>query len=117
MRKITKFIFSIEITRLYMNQMLNTFLPTILLWSLAYFTLFIDVEIFSDRFIGTITTLLVQVSLLSSINDDLPKTSYFKFMDLWFLWYTTFIFAIILFHIILYSSSCDWLNRVLYNRR
>jgi hypothetical protein len=79
--------------------MLSTFLPTILLWSLAYFTLFIDVENFSDRFIGTITTLLVQVSLLSSINEDLPKTSYFKLIDLWFLWYISTILFITLFHI------------------
>ena len=93
------FIFSIGITRLYMNQMLNVFLPTMLLWSLAYFTLFIDVEFFSDRFIGTITTLLVQVALLSSINEDLPKTSYFKFIDLWFLWYISSILFITIFHI------------------
>ena len=83
--------------------MLNTFLPTILLWFLAYFTLFIDVENFSDKFIGTITTLLVLVSLRSSVNEDLPKTSYFKFIDLWFLWYISSILFITLFHIVINS--------------
>ena len=95
----TGFIFSINIRRLVMNQMLNTFLPTTLLFLLAYSTLFIDIENFSDRFIGTVTALLVLVSLLSSVNDDLPKTSYFKFIDLWFLWYITNILLIIIFHI------------------
>ena len=97
----TTFLFSINIRRLVMNQMLNTFLPTALLFALAYSTLFIDIENFSDRFIGTVTALLVLVSLLSSVNNDLPKTSYFKFIDLWFLWYITNILIIILFHILI----------------
>ena len=95
----TNFIFSLRVSRVYMNQMLNIFLPIILLWSLAYFTMFIDLENFSDRFIGSVTTLLVLVALLSSVNEDLPKTSYFKFIDLWFLWNISSILLITLFHI------------------
>ena len=95
----TGFVFSIGITRVYMNQVLNIFLPTILLWCLAYFTLFIQVENFSDRFMGCVTALLVLVSLISSANEDLPKTSYFKFIDLWFLWHIASILSITLFHI------------------
>ena len=99
--KRTTFTFSLRMTRLYMNQMLNTFLPTVLLWSLAYFTLFIEIENFSDRFIGTVTTLLVLVALLNSTNGDLPKTSYFKFIDLWFLWFISSILFTTLFHILI----------------
>ena len=96
----TTFVFSIAITRVYMNQTLNIFLPIILLWCLAYFTLFIEVDKFSDRFMGCVTALLVLVSLISSANEDLPKTSYFKFIDLWFLWHITSILLITLFHIL-----------------
>lgn len=99
--KSTHFIFTLKIRRLVMNQMLSTFLPTALLWALGYATLFIDIENSSDRFIGTVTALLVLVSLLSSVNGDLPKTSYFKFIDLWFLWYISNILLIIIFHIFL----------------
>ena len=81
--------------------MLNTFLPTCLLYALAFFTLFIDLENFSDRFIGTVTTLLVLVALLSSLNEDLPKTSYFKFIDLWFVWFISAILFTTLFHILI----------------
>ena len=97
----TTFVFSLKISRLYANQMLTTFLPTCLLWSLAYFTLFINIENFSDRFIGTVTTLLVLVSLLNSVNEDLPKTSYFKCIDLWFLWFISLILFTTLFHILI----------------
>ena len=97
----TKFIFSLEFSRLYMNQILQTFLPILLLWLLSYSTLFITTEDFSDRFIGTVTALLVLVALLSSVNEDLPKTSYFNFIDLWFLWFIFNILLTTLFHIII----------------
>ena len=54
---------------------------------------------------GSITFLLVLVALRGSIVNELPKTSYFKYIDLWFFWYTTYIFSITIFHIILYTSS------------
>ena len=79
--------------------MLATFLPIVLLWILAYFTLFIDIEHFSDRFVGAVTILLVLVAVKWTVNEDLPKTSYFKFIDLWFLWYISTILFITLFHI------------------
>ena len=97
--KSTNFVFSIQIHHNVMNQVLGTFVPTVLLWALAYFTHFIDVDHFSDRFIGAVTTLLVLVSLLNAKNEELPKTSYFKFIDLWFLWHISSIFAITVFHI------------------
>ena len=92
--------------------MFNSFLPTALLWSIAYFTHFIDIEDFSDRFIGTVTALLVLVALISSVNGDLPKTSYFKFIDCWFLWYITTILFIILFHIVLNHISANQRMRI-----
>ena len=97
----TKFVFSLTIRRFVISQMLSTFLPTFLLWCLGYATLFIEIENFTDRFIGAVTALLVLVSLLSSVDDDLPKTSYFKFIDIWFLWYITNILLIIMFHILI----------------
>ena len=97
----TNFIFAIRVHHHIMDQIIGTFLPTILLWFLAGFTLFIDIGNFSDRFVGTVTTLLVLVALLSSLSDDMPKTSYFKFIDLWFLWYISSILSITVYHIFL----------------
>lgn len=97
----SRLIVSIELDRIYNDQMINTFIPTFLLWMLGYSTLFINIKDFNDRFMGTVTALLVLASLLSSINMTLPRTSYFKYIDLWFLWYLANIFAIILYHIIL----------------
>ena len=59
------------------------------------------IENFNNRFMGSITALLVLTALLGSINDDLPITSYFKYIDMWFTWYIANIFCIIVFHIFL----------------
>ena len=79
--------------------LITTFFPTSLLWLLAYLTLYITVDDFNDRIMVSVTALLVLAALLSSINGSLPDTSYFKYIDLWFLWYTTIIFCITAFHI------------------
>ena len=97
----TTFNFTIIMQRLFTDQLITTFFPTCLLWLLAYFTLFITVDDFNDRIMVAVTALLVLAALLSSINGSLPDTSYFKYIDLWFLWYTTNIFLITAFHIVL----------------
>ena len=48
---------------------------------------------------GALTSLLVLASLLAAIEENLPKTSYFKKIDVWFMSYIIFIFVIIVFHI------------------
>ena len=95
------FKYNIKMRRLYNNQIINTIFPTCLLWLLAFSTLFINVENFNNRIMVSVTSLLVLSSLLGSINRGLPKTSYLKYIDLWFLWYITNIFLIIISHIII----------------
>ena len=97
----TNFNLTIMMERVYTDQLITAFFPTTLLWFLAYFTLFIAIEDFTDRIMVSVTALLVLAALLSSINSSLPDTSYFKYIDLWFLFYTADIFLITVFHIFL----------------
>ena len=83
------------------NKLLTTFIPSFVLWLFGYSTLFIAVEHSSDRFIGAGTALLVIVTLINAISDELPKTSYPKQIDIWFVWHLISIFFIIVYHIIL----------------
>ena len=103
----TWFTYSVQIHRDYMHQVISTIFPCMLLWLLSYFSLFISVFNFNNRFMGSVTILLVLVSLRGSIATDLPKTSYFKYIDLWFLWYITNIFFIISYHIIVDRFSAN----------
>ena len=54
---------------------------------------------------GSITCLLVFASFYSTFNEDIPKTSYFKMVDLWFNWYILNIFSIVILHIVILSSK------------
>ena len=99
--KETKFVVNIGLRRDHMNQMINTFFPTFMLWMLAYATLHIKLQDFGNRIMVTITALLVLASLLGAINEDLPTTSYFKFIDVWFLWYLINIFIMCVYHVLL----------------
>lgn len=96
-------------TRIFTNQLLNTFIPSFILWLFGYATLFIvpDEDGFGNRFMGSGTALLVIATLLNAINGDLPKTSYMKFIDLWFLWHIVSTLAIIIWHIILDGIRTD----------
>ena len=81
------FIFTIKMRRDYRHDVISLFIPSWLIWILAYFTFYIDLKNFNNRFMGSVTSLLVLASLLNSMQSKLPKTSYFKFVDFWFLWY------------------------------
>ena len=93
----------IPMTRLPTNQFLNTFFPTVILWLFGYSTLFIEpTELgFTNRFMGAGTALLVIATLINAVKNDLPKTSYMKFIDIWFLWHVGSVFGIIIYHIVL----------------
>ena len=85
--------------RIFTNQLLTAFIPTIILWLYGYSTLFIDPDRHIDRFMGAGTALLVVATLLNAINGDLPKTSYMKYIDLWFIWHVISIFLMIVYHV------------------
>lgn len=95
------FRFFVSVKRNYSAQIVSTFCPTILFWIIAYCTLFMDIDDISNRSRTTVTVLLVLVALLQTVKRDFPKTTYFKYIDFWFLWYTSNIFLITIFHIML----------------
>ena len=95
------FTITIHMARDFTNQLLNTFVPTLILWLFGYSTLLINMSDFNNRFMGAGTSLLVIATLFSGISSDLPKTSYVKLIDIWFLWHNISILAIIFCHIIL----------------
>ena len=49
-----------------------------MLGGLAYCTFFIHIDDFNDRFMGSLTALLVLASMMPVFTGDLPKASYTK---------------------------------------
>ena len=77
--KTSSFIFKIQFQRLYFHHLMTTFLQSFLLWLLAYLTLFLSIDDFANRFMGSVTLLLVLVALFSSLLAEVPKVYLFKF--------------------------------------
>ena len=95
------FVFSMDFNRLFIEQLASSYFQTFMLWLLAYLTLFIPIHNLSDRFMGSVTALLVLASLLGSMDGSLPKSAEMNLIDFWFLWYITNIFSIIVFHVVM----------------
>ena len=97
---IPELLLCIRIKRSHADQVVSIFCPSILFWLLAYFTLFIDIDDISNRSRTSVTLLLVYIALLQTVKKEFPKTTYYKFIDIWFLWYIANTFVISLYHII-----------------
>ena len=97
----TRFYLVIPFRRNPSNQLLKTFIPTFLLGLLGYSTIFIDTKRPGDRFKGSATMILVLATWISVISGELPKTSYIKLIDIWFVWHVTTTFLIVVYHVVL----------------
>lgn len=93
--------FNVTMKRSFSSDIVATFFPTWLIWMLAYLTFFIQLSNFNNRFMGSVTSLLVLASLLTTMQKNLPKTSYFKYVDCWFLWYQSNSILMIIFHVLI----------------
>ena len=83
--------FTIDLKRKGGSGYKTIFLPTMILSLLAYLTLFLEAEDFTNRNRISVTVLLCLTTLFGtiSIREDFPKTTEFKYVDIWFLWYLT----------------------------
>ena len=94
------FTFSIHLDRLPHSHLNTIFYKTAQIWLLAYLTLHINIRNFNNRFMGSLTAFLAMTFLVGTINGNLPKTSYLKYIDIWVTWHITLVIIIIVLHVI-----------------
>lgn len=93
----------IQMKHLYASQILTIFIPSTIINLITYTTFFFKWYDFTNRVMVSLTSLLVLMTLFSQVSDTLPKTSYFKLVDIWFFVSILYTFAIILIHTIVES--------------
>ena len=105
--KSKKVTFTINLFRKGGTGYKTIFVPTVILWTLAYLTLFLDVDDFTNRNRISVTVLLCLTTLFGalSIKQDFPRTTEFKYVDFWFLWYLTNAFLINCHHLMIDKLS------------
>ncbi|XP_047477381.1 gamma-aminobutyric acid receptor subunit pi-like [Penaeus chinensis] len=92
---------SIPMTRLVGYAVISIYLPSLIMLIIGYLTLFFVNDNFEVRVMTALTTLLVMATLFTQVSSSLPKTSYFKLVDVWLLFCIFSTFLIIVFHIII----------------
>ncbi|XP_063586487.1 glycine receptor subunit alpha-2-like [Penaeus indicus] len=80
---------------------MNVYIPSTLLLIVSYVTLYFRVGIFQARVLGSLTAMLVMATLFTQASSHLPKTSYFKMVDVWLLTCIVVIFIVIVFHVMI----------------
>ena len=80
-------------------QIFAIFVPTTLINLISFGTIFFKWFDFQNRIMVSLTALLVLSTLFAQVSDNLPKTSYLKLMDVWFLFSITYSFLIIIQHV------------------
>lgn len=80
----TKFGFFIRLKHIYQKQITALFFQILLLWIVSYLTLYIDKNDFGNRFMGSVTALLVFSALLDNINGRLPASPHVREKSLFY---------------------------------
>ncbi|KAG7160120.1 Ligand-gated ion channel 50-like [Homarus americanus] len=90
----------ITLYRRFWFYLTSTYLPTIMLMVISYASLYCKRENTDLRVMMSLTTLLVLYALYQQISDGLPRTSYTKAIDVWCFFAITFIFTMVIFHVL-----------------
>ena len=104
--------YTLIMKRQYINQLLTIFFPSWLIWLIAYLTFFVPLKNFNNRFMGSLTSLLVLTSLLNTVEKTLPQTAYFKNIDCWFLWFISNSIVMIAAHVLIDNLSDSTQNKL-----
>ncbi|XP_068232230.1 uncharacterized protein [Palaemon carinicauda] len=89
-----------DLERRWSLLVLTVFVPTFLLLSIGYGTLYISIQAFQVRAIMTLTTLLVLYTMFNQVSSALPDTAYIKLVDMWFFFCIFLIFSVVIIHIV-----------------
>ena len=85
-------------TRRIINELLTSYLPTVLILSIVYATNFFQSFFFEAVVTVNLTSLLVLTTLFISVSSALPPTAYVKMIDIWLIFSQLIPFTEVLLH-------------------
>merc|ERR1719309_492006 len=90
-----------------LSEIMNTFVPTILLNLISHSTNYYKDDYFESVIAINLTSMLVLVALFVSVNEGLPTTAYLKMIDIWLIFNLIVPFLLILVHTYMDTLRCD----------
>ena len=99
----------IVMNRRIINEVLTTYLPTVLILFIVYATTFFKPFYFEAVVTVNLTSLLVLTTLFISVSKSLPPTAYVKMIDIWLIFSQLIPFAEVFFSF--FKSSLENFNK------
>ncbi|XP_042204684.1 uncharacterized protein LOC121854236 [Homarus americanus] len=100
------------LTRRYTLIVLSVFMPSTMLLTIGYSTLYVKVQLLQVRLVVSLTTLLVLYTFFNQTSSSLPQTAYVKMIDVWFFSCTILLFVIIIVHVFVECLESEAMIRV-----
>ena len=85
--------------------LLNNYLPSLLIFFIAYSTLYFPINNFNERVMVSLTSLLVLATFFTQASDSTVHTPYVKMLEIWFITLIGFNFVIVILIVSTNSAS------------
>ena len=95
---------SVIMQRQLLANIINVFIPTILMTLIGHCTNYFEKEHFDAVVTLNLTTMLVLTTMFVGVSNELPKTSYMKMVDYWLVFNLFIPFAEVLLHVYMVSK-------------
>ena len=97
--------------RRIINELLTTYLPSILILSIVYATNFFKPFFFESIISTNLTSQLVLTTLFISVSQSLPPTAYVKMIDVWLIFSQLIPFVEVTDNHLFFKGCFDKINR------
>ena len=98
--------------RKIINELLTTYLPSVLILCIVYATNFFKPFFFEAMVTVNLTSQLVLTTLFISVSNSLPPTAYVKMIDVWLIFSQLIPFVSVLLHTLVDNMRSDGLREV-----
>ena len=89
----------------YGYYLVNNYLPSLLIFIIAYSTFYFPINNFNERVMVSLTSELVLASFFTQASESTVHTPYVKMLDAWFAGLICFNFVIVILNVAIHSSS------------
>lgn len=93
--------FQLSLESTYGFYVLNTYLPSALIWFISYSSLYFPLRNFNERVMVSLTSLLVLTSFFTQASEFSVYTPYPKMIDIWFTCLISGNFLVVIFNVII----------------
>ena len=92
------------------NKFVTIYLPSILITLISFATNYFPEVSFEANVTVNLSTLLILITMFVNISGSLPKTTYIKYVDIWFIFSIMFPFVEVILHTIIIHANELMLN-------